>query len=91
MTTNTSKFNASAPLVKPTTEDESQPSIGNTFKIVEVNNEQFIIRTDIKGTFLVVKIKVMEYMYFKMETLMYKRVVNSLVMENLSLSPEEDR
>ena len=52
MTTNTSKFNASAPLVKPTTEDESQPSIGNTFKIVEVNNEQFIIRTDIKGTFL---------------------------------------
>ena len=52
MTTNTSKFNASAPLVKPTTEDESQPSIGNTFKIVEINNEQFIIRTDIKGTFL---------------------------------------
>ena len=52
MTTNTSKFNASAPLVKPTTEDESQPSIGNTFKIVEINDEQFIIRTDIKGTFL---------------------------------------
>ena len=30
MTTNSSKFNASAPLVKPTTEDESQPSTGNT-------------------------------------------------------------
>jgi len=52
MTTNSSKFNASAPLIKPNTENETQPSTGNTFKIVEINNEQFTIRTDIKGTFL---------------------------------------
>ena len=52
MTTNTSKFNASAPLVKSTTENETQPSTGNTFKTVEINNEQFTVKTDIKGTFL---------------------------------------
>ena len=52
MTTNSEKYNASSSLVQPTTENETQLSIGNTFKIVEINNEQFIIRTDIKGTFL---------------------------------------
>ena len=52
MTTNSSKFNASAPLVQPTTENETQPSTGNTHKIVEINNESFTIRTDIKSTFL---------------------------------------
>ena len=52
MTTNSEKYNASSPLIEPTTENETQLSIGNTFKIVEINNEQFIIRTDIKGTFL---------------------------------------
>ena len=52
MTTNTSRFNASSPLIKPNTENETQPSTGNTFKTVEINNEQFTVRTDIKGTFL---------------------------------------
>ena len=52
MTTNSSKFNASSSLVQPTTENETQPSTGNTFKIVEINNEKFTVRTDIKGTFL---------------------------------------
>ena len=52
MTTNTSRFNASSPLIKPNTENETQPSTGNTFKTVEINNEKFTVRTDIKGTFL---------------------------------------
>ena len=52
MTTNSSKFNASAPLIQPTTENETQPSTGNTFKKVLLNNETFTIRTDIKGAFL---------------------------------------
>ena len=52
MTTNSSKFNASAPLVKPTTENESQPSTGNTLHKVLINSEEFTIRTDIKGAFL---------------------------------------
>ena len=52
MTTTSEKFNASSSLVEPTTENETQPSTGNTHKIVEVNNESFTIRTDIKSTFL---------------------------------------
>ena len=52
MTTNSSKFNASAPLVQPTTENETQPSTGDTFHKVLINNEYFTIRTDIKGAFL---------------------------------------
>ena len=52
MTTNSSKFNASAPLVQPTTENETQPSTGDTFHKVLINNETFTIRTDIKGAFL---------------------------------------
>ena len=52
MTTNSSKFNASAPLIKPNTENETQLSTGNTFKTVEINNEKFTVRTDIKGAFL---------------------------------------
>lgn len=52
MTTTSSKFNASAPLVKPVTNNETQPSTGNTFKKVLINNESFTIRTDIKGAFL---------------------------------------
>ncbi len=52
MTTNAEKYNASSSLVQPTTENETQPSTGNTFKIVEINNEKFTVRTDIKGTFL---------------------------------------
>ena len=30
MTTNAEKYNASSPLVQPTTENETQPSTGNT-------------------------------------------------------------
>ena len=52
MTTTSEKFNASSSLVEPTTENETQPSTGNTHKIVEINNESFTIRTDIKSTFL---------------------------------------
>ena len=52
MTTNSEKYNASSSLVQPTTENETQPSTGNTFKIVEINNQKFTVRTDIKGTFL---------------------------------------
>ena len=52
MTTNAEKYNASSSLVQPTTENETQSSTGNTFKTVEINNEQFTIKTDIKGTFL---------------------------------------
>ena len=52
MTTNAEKYNASSSLVQPTTENETQPSTGNTFKIVEINNQKFTVRTDIKGTFL---------------------------------------
>ena len=52
MTTNSSKFNASAPLIKPNTENETQSSHGDTFHKVLINNETFTIRTDIKGAFL---------------------------------------
>ena len=52
MTTNAQKYNASSSLVQPTTENETQPSTGNTFKTVEINNEKFTVRTDIRGTFL---------------------------------------
>ena len=52
MTTNAEKYNASSSLVQPTTENETQPSTGNTFKTVEINNEKFTVRTDIRGTFL---------------------------------------
>ena len=52
MTTNSEKYNASSPLIKPNTENETQPSTGNTFKLVEINNEKFTVRTSIKGTFL---------------------------------------
>ena len=52
MTTNAQKFNASSSLVEPTTENETQPSTGDTFHKVLINNETFTIRTDIKGAFL---------------------------------------
>ena len=52
MTTNSSKFNASSPLIKPNTENETQSSTGDTFHKVLINNETFTIRTDIKGAFL---------------------------------------
>ena len=52
MTTNSKKYNASSPLIEPNTENETQSSTGNTFKLVEINNESFTIRTDIKSTFL---------------------------------------
>ena len=52
MTTNAEKYNASSSLVQPTTENETQPSTGNTFKTVEINNEKFTVRTSITGTFL---------------------------------------
>tara|TARA_B100001989_G_scaffold178248_1_gene129101 strand:- start:52 stop:1140 length:1089 start_codon:yes stop_codon:yes gene_type:complete len=52
MTTTSSKFNASSPLVKPVTNDETQSSTGDTFHKVLINNEYFTVRTDIKGAFL---------------------------------------
>ena len=52
MTTNSSKFNASSPLIEPNTENETQPSTGNTFHNVLLNNKTFTIRTDRKGAFL---------------------------------------
>ena len=52
MTTNAEKYNASSSLVQPTTENETQPSTGDTFHKVLINNETFTIRTDIKGAFL---------------------------------------
>ena len=52
MTTSSEKYNASSPLIEPSTENETQPSTGNTFKTVEINNEKFTVRTDIRGTFL---------------------------------------
>ena len=52
MTTNSSKFNASSPLIHPTTENETQSSTGDTFHRVLINQEYFTIRTDIKGAFL---------------------------------------
>ena len=52
MTTNAEKYNASSSLVQPTTENETQPSTGDTFHKVLINQEYFTIRTDIKGAFL---------------------------------------
>ena len=52
MTTNSEKYNASSSLVQPTTENETQPSTGDTFHKVLINQEYFTIRTDIKGAFL---------------------------------------
>ena len=52
MTTNSEKYNASSSLVQPTTENETQPSTGNTLHKVLINSEEFTIRTDIKGAFL---------------------------------------
>ena len=52
MTTNAEKFNASSSLVQPTTENETQPSTGNTHHKVLINSEVFTIRTDIRSAFL---------------------------------------
>ena len=52
MTTNSSKFNASSPLIQPTTENETQSSTGDTFHRVLINQEYFTMRTDIKGAFI---------------------------------------
>ena len=52
MTTSSEKYNASSPLVQPTTENETQSSTGDTFHKVLINEEYFTIRTDIKGAFL---------------------------------------
>ena len=52
MTTNSEKFNAGSPLVQSTTENEIQPSSGDTFHRVLINEEYFTVRTDRKGAFL---------------------------------------
>ena len=52
MTTSSEKYNASSPLIEPNTENETQPSTGNTFHNVLLNNKTFTIRTDRKGAFL---------------------------------------
>ena len=52
MTTTSEKYNASSSLIKPVTEDETQPSTGDTFHSVLLNNKTFTIRTDRKGAFL---------------------------------------
>ena len=52
MTTTSEKYNASSSLIKPVTEDETQPSTGDTFHNVLLNNKTFTVRTDRKGAFL---------------------------------------
>ena len=52
MTTTSEKYNASSSLIKPVTDDETQPSTGDTFHSVLLNNKTFTIRTDRKGAFL---------------------------------------
>ena len=52
MTPNSEKYNASSSLVQPTTENETQPSTGNTLHKVLINSEVFTIRTDIRSAFL---------------------------------------
>ena len=52
MTTTSEKYNASSSLIKPVTDDETQPSTGDTFHNVLLNNKTFTIRTDRKGAFL---------------------------------------
>ena len=52
MTTTSEKFNAPGPLVQPNTENEIQPSTGDTLHKVLINEEYFTIRSDIKGAFL---------------------------------------
>ena len=52
MTTSSKKYNASSSLVQPTTENETQSSTGDTLHKVLINNEEFTIRSDIKGAFL---------------------------------------
>ena len=52
MTTSSEKYNASSPLIEPSTENETQPSTGDTFHNVLLNNKTFTIRTDRKGAFL---------------------------------------
>tara|TARA_A100000172_G_scaffold35625_1_gene21674 strand:- start:379 stop:1467 length:1089 start_codon:yes stop_codon:yes gene_type:complete len=52
MTTTSEKYNASSSLIKPVTDDETQPSTGDTFHNVLLNNKTFTVRTDRKGAFL---------------------------------------
>jgi len=52
MTTNAKKYNADSSLVQPITGNEIQPSTGDTFHKVLINEEYFTVRTDIKGAFL---------------------------------------
>ena len=52
MTTNAKKYNADSSLVQPTTENEIQPSTGDTLHRVLINEEYFTIRSDRKGAFL---------------------------------------
>ena len=52
MTTSSEKYNATSPLIQPKTENETQPSTGDTFHNVLLNNKTFTIRTDRKGAFL---------------------------------------
>ena len=52
MSTNSKIYNAGGPLVQPKTENEIQPSHGDTFHRVLINEEYFTVRTDRKGAFL---------------------------------------
>ena len=52
MTTNSKKYNANSSLVQPNTENEIQPSTGDTLHKVLINEEYFTIRSDRKGAFL---------------------------------------
>ena len=52
MTTSSEKYNASSAKIQPTTENETQSSTGDTLHKVLINNEEFTIRSDIKGAFL---------------------------------------
>ena len=52
MTTNSKKYNADSSLVQPNTENEIQPTTGDTLHKVLINEEYFTIRSDRKGAFL---------------------------------------
>ena len=52
MTTNSKKYNADSSLVQPNTENEIQPTTGDTLHKVLINEEYFTVTTDRKGAFL---------------------------------------
>jgi len=44
MTTSSEKYNATSPLIQPKTENETQPSTGDTFHNVLLNNKTLLTK-----------------------------------------------